>query len=351
MRRLLAGGKTPVYISGTASWRLGMDHVDFRIGLEFRCGDGRWRVTDVGTRTVVAIRVDQVTIASQDLLTGQRIQRIVDPVEENLLNGPPYAVAETIFDEDDWEACEPIAASELDMANGAAATGMQPEVDDAQGQGQGSQLTTDAVVDALRSLGREEPHDGDARPLDVATGSPGVGAEEQEATAGDLRWIRHHESDGWEPGLRIDDGRYETIGCPRPLRAIEVGPRLVPPVPGRPINTEASPSQRDSDFGQAKPGDRSDSLLELLRQDGSDGEVELPIPSYSDDRDALLREVRRLRDACAEAYQVVGTLGAAVGVSDAPELEKALDNLAAASRGEPCPHADLLPFVLVSQQS
>ena len=36
-----------------------MERGEFSIGMEFWTGTGRWRVTDVGTRTVVAIRVDR----------------------------------------------------------------------------------------------------------------------------------------------------------------------------------------------------------------------------------------------------------------------------------------------------
>jgi hypothetical protein len=35
-----------------------MQHRDFYIGLEFYTGAGRWRCTDVGTRVIVAIRLD-----------------------------------------------------------------------------------------------------------------------------------------------------------------------------------------------------------------------------------------------------------------------------------------------------
>lgn len=61
----------------------------FRIGVEFTTDDGtrRWRVTDVGTRTVAAIR----------LQPGQ---------DDSWYNGPPYAVLEQVFDEYDIEGCE-----------------------------------------------------------------------------------------------------------------------------------------------------------------------------------------------------------------------------------------------------
>lgn len=53
-------------------------------------------------------------------------------------------------------------------------------------------------------------------------------------------------------------------------------------------------------------------------------------------------EIKRLREDCAEAYQVVGAL-AGKRFNDA-DVEKALDNLVAAANGTPRPHDDLLPF-------
>ncbi len=64
-----------------------MKHGDFRIGREFLCGVGRWRCTDVGTRTIAAIRLNMDH----------------DP---SLYNGPPYIVLESVFDEYDFEGCE-----------------------------------------------------------------------------------------------------------------------------------------------------------------------------------------------------------------------------------------------------
>lgn len=65
-----------------------MKHSDFQIGLEFLTATGRWRCTDVGARTVAAIRLDLDH----------------DP---DWYNGPPYAVVECVFDEDGIEDCEP----------------------------------------------------------------------------------------------------------------------------------------------------------------------------------------------------------------------------------------------------
>lgn len=62
-----------------------MKHAEFSIGLEFMMSGARWRCTDVGTRTVSAIKLEAP-----------------DP---SRFNGPPYAVAEHCLDEDDQEAC------------------------------------------------------------------------------------------------------------------------------------------------------------------------------------------------------------------------------------------------------
>ncbi len=55
-----------------------MKHSDFKIGIEFLTATGRWRCTDVGTRTIAAIRLDLDH----------------DPA---WYNGPPYAVVEHVF--------------------------------------------------------------------------------------------------------------------------------------------------------------------------------------------------------------------------------------------------------------
>ncbi len=62
-----------------------MEKSDFRIGTEFFTGVGKWRCTDVGSRVIVAIRVD-------------------DQDARNLA-GPPYSVTEIVFDEYDLGGC------------------------------------------------------------------------------------------------------------------------------------------------------------------------------------------------------------------------------------------------------
>ena len=64
-----------------------MKHSQFRIGREFLTATGRWRCTDVGTRTIAAIKLDLDH----------------DPA---WYNGPPYAVVESVFDEDGMEGCD-----------------------------------------------------------------------------------------------------------------------------------------------------------------------------------------------------------------------------------------------------
>jgi len=63
-------------------------HSDFRIGMEFLMSDARWRCTDIGKRTVIAIKLNAPDVS--------------------WYNGPPYAVAECVLDEYDLDACEAI---------------------------------------------------------------------------------------------------------------------------------------------------------------------------------------------------------------------------------------------------
>lgn len=62
-----------------------VDTEDAHIGMEFWSDGGHWRCTDVGKRTVVAIKLDQK-----------------DPRN---YKGPPFSVAEHAMDEYDLETC------------------------------------------------------------------------------------------------------------------------------------------------------------------------------------------------------------------------------------------------------
>lgn len=61
-----------------------MEYRNFYIGREFWTETGRWRCTDVGTRTIIAVKLDEHP--------------------DDWYNGPPYAVAEHVFDEYDFGA-------------------------------------------------------------------------------------------------------------------------------------------------------------------------------------------------------------------------------------------------------
>lgn len=67
-----------------------MKHAEFKIGMQFTFGHGGkvWEVTDIGQRTVIAIKE-----------------------KEGWMAGPPYAVDEVVFDEHDIPACEPLVQS------------------------------------------------------------------------------------------------------------------------------------------------------------------------------------------------------------------------------------------------
>jgi len=60
---------------------------DFKIGKTFITETGLWQVTDVGSRVVVAVPADK---------EGWAVGR------------PPYALVETVFDEEDIIVCEPV---------------------------------------------------------------------------------------------------------------------------------------------------------------------------------------------------------------------------------------------------
>lgn len=84
-----------------------MKHSDFREGLEFCCGGRRWRCTDVGRRTIVAICLEPhtVVVSKAPHIGAAPVQERQTSSDSSWFNGPPYAVAEEVFDEDDIEAC------------------------------------------------------------------------------------------------------------------------------------------------------------------------------------------------------------------------------------------------------
>jgi hypothetical protein len=82
-----------------------MKHEEFRIGMEFWCGGQRWRCTDVGTRTVVGICLEPHAVSvTGDAEAGGTNPRTIT-TDDSWLAGPPYAVAEEVFDEHSIEGC------------------------------------------------------------------------------------------------------------------------------------------------------------------------------------------------------------------------------------------------------
>jgi hypothetical protein len=92
---------------------------EFVIGREFSCGGKRWRCTDIGTRVIVAICLEPheiVTSLAGDKLGGppRGVRSITD--DPTWFNGPPYAVAESVFDEYDMKGCSVTAGVEVDTS-------------------------------------------------------------------------------------------------------------------------------------------------------------------------------------------------------------------------------------------
>jgi hypothetical protein len=78
---------------------------EFAMGASFRCGDGLWRVTDIGKRVIVAMRIDRVFETVKP--NRRRILNQAEAEAEGWFKGPPYALAEEVFDENDMEGCSP----------------------------------------------------------------------------------------------------------------------------------------------------------------------------------------------------------------------------------------------------
>ena len=76
-----------------------LEHANFFIGREFWTETGRWRCTDVGTRTICAISLEQHEVVTLHDDGAQTMAITDDP---SWWNGPPYTVVERVFDETDF---------------------------------------------------------------------------------------------------------------------------------------------------------------------------------------------------------------------------------------------------------
>jgi hypothetical protein len=102
-----------------------MELSDFVIGETFWTHGGAFRCTDIGTRVVVAVKLGPREIARAERVDGEmRITKRMDD-DPSWLNGPPYAVAELVFDEYDLPGCY---RSEADLRG--ASEGNDPAVPD-----------------------------------------------------------------------------------------------------------------------------------------------------------------------------------------------------------------------------
>lgn len=91
-----------------------MTHGEFQIGKDFWCGGQQWRCTDIGTRVIVAISVGAREVTELNVgVSGERELLCLVTDSPEWLVGPPYAVGETVFDEDDFPACTNTESSEL----------------------------------------------------------------------------------------------------------------------------------------------------------------------------------------------------------------------------------------------
>jgi len=96
-----------------------MQHSEFAIGETFWCGGRQWRCTDIGTRTIIAIRIDSVDVESNVPEMRRTLSRS-EAAADGWFNGPPYAVGESVFDEYDQQPCS-----------------LEPDPDDTARSGQG----------------------------------------------------------------------------------------------------------------------------------------------------------------------------------------------------------------------
>ena len=82
-----------------------MEHSDFVIGETFWTQAGAFRCTDIGTRVVVAVKLGAREVSRTESVDGElRITNRIDD-DPSWLNGPPYAVEEVVFDENELMGC------------------------------------------------------------------------------------------------------------------------------------------------------------------------------------------------------------------------------------------------------
>ena len=82
-----------------------MELSDFAIGETFWTHAGAFRCTDIGTRVVVAVKLGPREVSRAESVDGElRITKRIDD-DPSWLNGPPYAIEELVFDENELVGC------------------------------------------------------------------------------------------------------------------------------------------------------------------------------------------------------------------------------------------------------
>jgi hypothetical protein len=83
----------------------GIELSDFVIGETFWTHHGAFRCTNIGTRVVVAVKLGPPAVSRAESVHGElRITNWIDD-DPSWLNGPPYAVEEVVFDENELVGC------------------------------------------------------------------------------------------------------------------------------------------------------------------------------------------------------------------------------------------------------
>ena len=81
-----------------------MKHNEFAMGADFLYQDEEYRVTDIGSRVIVAIRVSSVNIYRD----GKHLTLTKEEAEAEGWFKRPYALVEHIFDENEMPLCKPV---------------------------------------------------------------------------------------------------------------------------------------------------------------------------------------------------------------------------------------------------
>ena len=78
---------------------------DFVIGETFWTEEGAFRCTDIGRRVVVAVKLGPRQVSRAETVGGEvRVTKRIDD-DPSWLNGPPYALVEHVFDENNLPGC------------------------------------------------------------------------------------------------------------------------------------------------------------------------------------------------------------------------------------------------------